>query len=219
VRGYGRQSEIVLEDMGWMDRIALTVRRRPQMSGHGEKQTRKQQAAIAALLTAPTIPAAAAQIGVNERTLRRWLQLPEFRAAYRQARRELLEGAINRMQSASGAAVDTLLAVATNTEAKAADRLRAAGLLLDHAFRGWSDAGVLHGDREAGAVSPMAPGDVVKVLAARLLQVDQAELSTSEKARLTAALSDAFLRAHAVDVLNDRLETLQAVLLGRKERK
>jgi hypothetical protein len=37
-----------------------------------------------------------------------------------------------------------------------------------------------------------------------------------ERARLTAALADAFLRAVGVDLLDKRLEALQAVLLGRK---
>ena len=39
------------------------------MSGHGEKLTRKQEAAIAALLLQPTITAAAAAVGIGEATL------------------------------------------------------------------------------------------------------------------------------------------------------
>ena len=49
------------------------------------------------------------------------------------------------------------------------------------------------------------------------LQVDAAELPTGEKSRLTATLADALLRAIGVDVLDKRLEALQAVLIGRKE--
>jgi len=62
-----------------------------QMEGHGQKLTSKQEALIAALLTEPTYAAAAAKAGVGETTLYRWLQLPPFRTAYRQARRELVE--------------------------------------------------------------------------------------------------------------------------------
>ena len=40
------------------------------MHGHGEKLTRLQEKAIAALLTADTMPDAAQQAGVNEATLR-----------------------------------------------------------------------------------------------------------------------------------------------------
>ena len=48
------------------------------MKGHGEKLTRKMDAAIVALLTHATIPAAARNCGVAEVTLWRWLQLPEM---------------------------------------------------------------------------------------------------------------------------------------------
>ena len=185
------------------------------MKGHGQKLTRKQEALIAALLTEPTHAAAAAKAGVGEATLHRWLHLPAFRAAYRQARRELVEGAVGRIQAATGQAVDTLLAVAKDG-AKDGDRVRAAVALLDHAFRGLTDADALHGDREAGDASPMDTADVVKLLAARLRQLDAAELPTGEKSRLTATLADALLRAIGVDVLDKRLEALQAVLIGRK---
>src|SRR5690349_516513 len=141
------------------------------MAGHGEKLNRKQEAAIAALLTAPTVTAAAGQAGVGERTLRRWLASPDFRTAYRQARRDLVEGAIGRVQAATGQAVDTLLTVA-KTGAKDADRVRAAVALLDHAFRGLSDADALHGPTEAGDGAALGTSAVVNLLAARLQQLD-----------------------------------------------
>ena len=187
------------------------------MKGHGQKLTGKQEALIAALLTEPTHAAAVAKAGVSESTLHRWFHLPEFQAAYRQARRELVEAAIGRIQAATGQAVDTLLAVAKNGE-KDGDRVRAAVALLDHAFRGLTDADALQGGQEAGEASPMDTADVVKLLAGRLRQIDRAELPTGEKSRLTAALADALLRAIGVDVLDKRLEALQAVLLGRKDK-
>jgi hypothetical protein len=187
------------------------------MRGHGQKLSRKQEALIAALLTEPTHAAAATKAGISEATLHRWLRLPDFQAAYRQARRELVEAAVGRIQAATGQAVDTLLAVA-KSGAKDGDRVRAAVALLDHALRGLTDADALHSGRETGDASPMDTADVVKLLAARLRQVDQADLPTAEKSRLTATLADALLRAVGVDVLDKRLEALQAVLLGRKEK-
>jgi hypothetical protein len=181
------------------------------------KLGRKQEALIAALLTEPTHAAAAAKAGVSEATLQRWLHLPGFRAAYRQARRELVERAVGRIQAATGQAVDTLLAVAKDG-AKDGDRVRAAVALLDHAFRGLTAADALHGEREAGDASPVDAGDVVRLLAARLRQIDAAELPTGEKSRLTATLADALLRALGVAVLDQRLEALQAVLIGRKDK-
>ena len=188
------------------------------MSGRS-KLSRKQEAVIAALLTESSHASAAAKAGVSEATLHRWLRLPGFRWAYRKARRDLVEGAIGRLQAATGQAVDTLLAVAKGG-ARDSDRVRAAVALLDHALRGLELADALHADATAAeAEQPAIEGtaDVVKVLAERLRQVDAAELPTGEKSRLTATLADALLRAIGVDVLDKRLEALQAVLLGRKD--
>jgi hypothetical protein len=109
-----------------------------QVEGHGQKLTSKQESVIAALLTEPNYAAAAAQAGVGPTTLYRWLHLPAFRAAYRQARREVVEFAIGRTQAGSGQAVETLLDVARNGR-RDSDRVRAAVALLDHALRGLSD--------------------------------------------------------------------------------
>src|SRR5262245_62049894 len=185
------------------------------MCGHGEKLTRKEESLIGALLTESTGAAAAAKAGVSEATVGRWLRLPAFREAYRAARRELVEGAVGRIQAATGQAVDTLLAVAKGGR-KDGDRVRAAVALLDHAFRGLAGGDALDGERAGADASPMGTSDVVRALAARLRQLDAAELPTAEKARLTATLADALLRAIGVDVLDKRLEALQAVLTGRK---
>jgi hypothetical protein len=185
------------------------------MKGHGQKLTRKQETLIAALLSEPTHAVAAAKAGISEATLHRWLRLPAFSAAYRQARRELVEGAIGRIQAAAGQAVDTLVTVATQGE-KDSDRVRAAVALLDHACRGLIDAPAFRPDWEAGDTSTMGTGDVVMLLAGRLREIDAAELPTSEKSRLTGTLADSLLRAINVDQLDKRLEALQAVLAGRK---
>jgi hypothetical protein len=98
------------------------------MAGHGEKRPRKEEAAIAALLTSPSIEAAAVAAKVAEKTLRLWLKDPEFLSAYREARRRVLETAIGRMQQAAGGAVDAL--VRNLTCGRAADEIKAAGLIL-----------------------------------------------------------------------------------------
>jgi transposase len=78
------------------------------MIGHGEKLTRKHEQAIAALLSEPSIKAAAESCGVGEATLYRWLQLPDFQASYRTARRQVVERAVSELQAACGEAVSTL---------------------------------------------------------------------------------------------------------------
>jgi hypothetical protein len=198
---------------------AAFASRREQLRGQGQKLTAKQEALIAALLTEPTYAAAATKAGIREATLYRWLQLPTFRAAYRQARRALVEAAVGRLQDATGQAVARLVAVASQGR-RDGDRVRAAIALLDHAWRGLANADVLHGEPgDAGNAAPMDTNAVVELLASRLRQIDAAELPTVEKARLTAALADALLRAIGVDVMDQRLQALQAVLRERKDKR
>ncbi len=149
------------------------------MSGHGEKLTRKQEQAIGALLECSSVEEAARTAGVGYSTLKRWMRDPDFDAAYRRARKELLDVSVGRVQAATGTAVDTLLAVARNG-AKDSDRVRAAVALLDHARRGLADADHLRPERDDGNGPPMDTGDVVKMLATRLRQVDESELSRGE---------------------------------------
>ncbi len=78
------------------------------MSGHGEKRSRQTEAAITALLTCPTLEAAAKQTAIAPATLRRWLAEDEFQRRYRAARREVVEHAISGLQQAAGEAVETL---------------------------------------------------------------------------------------------------------------
>ena len=100
------------------------------MPGHGEKLSRKQEAALSALLTQPTIAEAAAQVSVNESTLRRWLKDRGFQAAYREARRQVVQHTIIQVQLASGEAVETLRTIMNNPEASSSVRLNAAKAIL-----------------------------------------------------------------------------------------
>ena len=195
---------------------AALASRGKQPKGHGQKRTRKQESLIAALLTEPTYAAAAAKAGVGQTTLYRWLQQPDFRAAYRRARQEIVNSAIGRIQSTTGQMVETLLAVAREGR-RDGDRVRAAVALLDRALPRSNHADAVHDEEDTIKASPMGTDDVVQILSARLRQLDAAELPAGEKARLTATLADALLRALGVSVLDQRLQTLEAVLLGRKD--
>jgi hypothetical protein len=186
------------------------------MRGHGQKLTGKQETLIAALLTESTYAEAAEVAGVSEATVHRWLLLPEFSSAYRQARRQLVEGAIGRIQGAAGKAVDALVEI-TEGGTKESDRVRAAVALLDHAFKGLKNADTLHGEGESGDPGPVDTDEILGILGARLRQLEAADLPTAEKSRLTAALADGLLRAHTTAVLDKRLNALQSVLVARKE--
>ncbi len=104
------------------------------MAGHGEKLTRKQDGAIAALLSAPTVAAAATAAGIGERTLRRWLRDSAFVAAYRDARRKVVEAAVARLQNVAYEAVDALQR--NLTCGRPGDEIRAAATILERATRG-----------------------------------------------------------------------------------
>jgi hypothetical protein len=169
---------------------ALGSRSRQLPQGHGQKLTRKQERVIAALLTEPTHAAAAGKAGVGEATLYRWMAIPQFRDAYRQARREIVEGAVGRMQAATGQAVETLVTVARQGR-REGDRVKAAIALLDRAYRSLAEGDILHGEADQQEALEVNTSNVVLLLAKRMRQLDHSELPTAEKSRLSATLDDA----------------------------
>ena len=104
------------------------------MKGLGENLTRRQELAIAALLSEPTVAAAAEKADVSEVTLWRWQKQPAFLAAYRLARREAMEKATAFLQHSAWAATTTLVRLlGAGSESV---RLRAATAILDQANKG-----------------------------------------------------------------------------------
>jgi hypothetical protein len=73
--------------------------------------TPRQEKAIAALLSEPTFGRAALAAGVGQRTLRRWMQQPEFKRALLQARRDAFGQAMGLLQRVAPMAVGTLMKV------------------------------------------------------------------------------------------------------------
>jgi transposase-like protein len=105
------------------------------MAGHGEKFGRKKEDAIAALLTQRNVEEAAHAVGIGTRTLLRWLQLPEFLAAYREARRAAFGQAVARLQQGTSAAATTLLKTMIDPGTPASVRVRAAEAIFNHAAK------------------------------------------------------------------------------------
>jgi hypothetical protein len=105
------------------------------MMGHGTKFGRKKEETIAALLSQRNIEEAARFVNIGTKTLLRWLQLPEFDRAYREARRAAFSQSIARLQQASSAAAATLLKIMVDPTAPAASRIRAADSVLGHAAK------------------------------------------------------------------------------------
>lgn len=77
-------------------------------AGRRGKRPRHEDAALAALLAEPTIAQAAEKAGIGESTLLRWLADPAFKARYRDARRQIVEHAVARLQQTTSEAVGAL---------------------------------------------------------------------------------------------------------------
>ena len=105
------------------------------MAGHGSKFDRKMEEAIAALLVQRNVEEEAKAAGVGTRTLIRWMQLPEFDAEYRKARRAAFGQAVARLQQMSGAAVLTRGQVLVEAGTPPSTRVRAAECILNHAAK------------------------------------------------------------------------------------
>jgi len=78
---------------------------------------------------------AARAAGIGVRTLLRWLKLPEFQSAYRQARRDVYGQAIARLQQGTSPAATTLLKIMIDPSVPASVRVRAADSVLNHATK------------------------------------------------------------------------------------
>jgi hypothetical protein len=104
--------------------------------GHGEKFSRKKEAAIAALLEHPTLPEAATACGVSERTLRRWLASEDFSREYRAGCSRLLEVTIDALRKKSLSAVKTLVDMSDGKILASAPRLAASKAIIELALRG-----------------------------------------------------------------------------------
>ena len=103
------------------------------MRGHGAKLPRKQEAAIAALMSHRTVEEAAQAIGVSPSTLRRWMEIAEFKEAYWKSRRYAVSQAFARIQQNSGAAGTVLLKLMADGTTKASTRVQAARCILEFA--------------------------------------------------------------------------------------
>ena len=101
------------------------------MNGHGEKLTRRQEFAIVALLENDSIREAATQAGVADSTLRRWMQLPAFRRAFREAKSDLVEVSTRRLLRFMNTAAAKLEKIMNDPQAPLAVQLSAAVKILE----------------------------------------------------------------------------------------
>lgn len=115
-----------------MTQVLSELRR---FNGHGQKWSRKKDQAIVALITEPTIQAAAQKVGITTPTLYKWLKVPEFQKAYREARHEAYTVAVARLQQAATEAVEALRSVMNDPKKPASARVSAARAILEMAIK------------------------------------------------------------------------------------
>jgi transposase-like protein len=105
------------------------------MKGHGTKFSRKMEEAVAALLTQRNVEEAARAVGIGPATLLRWMKVPEFQTAYREARRAAFSQSIARLQQGTSAAATTMLKLMIDPNTPASVRVRAAECIMNHATK------------------------------------------------------------------------------------
>jgi uncharacterized protein YbjT (DUF2867 family) len=105
------------------------------MKGHGSKFGRKKEEAIVALLSHRNTEEAARAVGIGPATLLRWLQIPEFQAAFREAKWAAYSQTIGRLHQMSSAAVSVLGKVMVDPVTPPATKVRAADRILNHTIK------------------------------------------------------------------------------------
>jgi len=94
----------------------------------------KQVKALECLMAGGTQIEAGEAAGVSREMIRRWLKLPAFREALREAKADSLEAVRMALVAAGSTAVDTLIDIATNSGSDSA-RGRAANDILSNMLR------------------------------------------------------------------------------------
>ena len=110
-------------------------RTRQLMAARKSMLGRKQEETIAALLTQRNLDEAAKAAGISMRTLMRWLKVPDFQAAYREARRTAYSQAVAKLQQGATAAATTLLKVMLDQGTPASMKVRAAECVMNHSSK------------------------------------------------------------------------------------
>jgi hypothetical protein len=105
------------------------------MAARNSTLGRKQEEVIAALLTQRNMEEAARAAGIGTRTLIRWMKLPKFQTAYREARRAAFSQSIARLQQGTSAAATTLIKLLLDPSTPASVRARVADSVFNHAAK------------------------------------------------------------------------------------
>jgi hypothetical protein len=90
-----------------------------------KKISHRQEVAVANLIKFPTMTQAARASKVSERTLRRWLQRPQFAARFQAAKQAILQRTVDSLLCGSERAARQLVKLATDPKVSDGARVRA----------------------------------------------------------------------------------------------
>lgn len=97
-----------------------------------ERLTSKQEALIDLLLAGVNVAAACRQLNLAERTGRRWIKSPLFKAVYKQRRQDIFDERLSMLRDGINTAIKTLYESMDPTKTKSEFvRMSAAGKWLD----------------------------------------------------------------------------------------
>lgn len=105
--------------------------------------TPKMQKALLALLENPTKEAAAKAAGITSKTLRKFLDNPEFQAEYRAAFSSMVSDAVRQAQRALSPALTTLEEIMADDEQNGQIRVSAARSLLEFSLKATEQLDIL----------------------------------------------------------------------------
>jgi hypothetical protein len=113
----------------------------PKSRGHGEKKSRRLDQFLQALLHS-NVEAAAKAAGVSRATAFRWMRDQTVLERLREARRNVMQGAMEKLQENAAKAVDNLDELQRTAESEAV-RLSASRANLEYAFKAVETCDVL----------------------------------------------------------------------------
>jgi transposase-like protein len=102
----------------------------PDIPTSKSKLSPRQRIAAAALIAAPSVAQAASAANVTERTLYRWLELPEFRALVSQLESRIINSTVHSLVNIQQEAIDIVSDLSRHSDNDSV-KLRAAKVLLD----------------------------------------------------------------------------------------
>lgn len=105
------------------------------MADDSEKLPGRQEKALSALLSNPSVREAAKASGMAERTLFRYLRDPTFSERVREARRGLMDNLQTRLQAKAEGAAKILSDIAEDEGKPASVRVAAARIIIESALK------------------------------------------------------------------------------------